>query len=182
MYKWNRDNKKVFRVYKNEQIRAWVIIIVDSKWWKIWTFSRDEAMNMAIEKWLDLVQVHYDPDKRIATAKMIDYWKYLYNKQKEEKEKKKNKKSKWLKEIKIWYNIWENDLKMKLEKVKELLDLWYNIKFSIRLRWREKIYRDIAEKKIIWVVESLQDYCRVQYKTPKKESNWYSIILFAKNK
>jgi translation initiation factor IF-3 len=45
---------------------------------------------MAEDAGMDLVQVAYDPKEQIATAKIVDYGKYMYDKQKEESEKKKS--------------------------------------------------------------------------------------------
>ena len=63
-------------------------------------------------KGLDLVQIHYDPVKQVCTALLTDYGKYMYRKQKM-REKKKTQKQKVLKELKINYSIWNNDLELK---------------------------------------------------------------------
>ncbi len=169
-------------VFVNEQIKAPTIVIVSQDWEKIGSFPRRRALELANEKWLDLVQMRYDQSTMTSTVKMMDYGKYKYEKQKADKEKKKTQKSKWLKELKMWYTIWENDLAIKIKKAEELLKEWHSVKFVIRLRWRERIYADTAKQKLMTVVEKLQDFGKSQYGTPKKEAQWYSIILFTKTK
>ena len=102
--KWEKS------VYTNSSIKAWTIVIIDEDKKNLWSFPRRAALEMAQERWLDLVQMHYDPVKQVCTALLTDYGKYMYKKQKEDREKKKNQKQKVLKELKINYSIWDNDL------------------------------------------------------------------------
>ena len=169
-------------VFVNEQIKAPTIIIVDWEWKKTWSYPRRRALDLADEKWLDLVQMHYDQTTMTSTVKLLDYGKYQYQKQKDEKEKKKTQKSKWMKELKLSYAIGENDLSLKIKKAWELLEEWYSVKMVIRLRWREKAYANTAKQKLMAVVEKLVEFWRSQYNTPKKEAHGYSIILFTKSR
>lgn len=167
-------------VYTNHSIKAPTIMIVDEEKNPIWSYPRRRALELAEEKWLDLVQMHYDPIKQVCTAILTDYWKYMYKKQKDIKEKKKSQKQRSLKELKVSYAIWENDLKMKVKKGREFLEWWDNVKFLLRLRWRERIYSDKAIVKLKSIVVELEDVSRTQFPHPKKEAQWYSIILFSK--
>ena len=174
------NKNRVFMVYLNENIKAPNIIIVDEKWVNIWTFPRKRALEMAEEQGKDLVQIKYDQDTMTSTVKIIDYGKHMYQKSKEEKEKKKTMKPTVLKEIKINYAIWENDLLMKINKAIEFLQDRYNVKFFIKLKWREKIYANKAVEKLVRIKNDLAIYGKAQFETPKQEAQWYSIILFSK--
>ena len=96
------------------------------------------------------------------------------------KREKETTKGKETKEIKISYAIGDNDLNLKMKKMEEFLKSGINVKISIRLKWRERMYADKALEKILFVKESLSSFWRSQYDVPKKEAQWYSIILFAK--
>jgi len=179
--KSNHWNKKDFnRVYINWAIKAFNILLLDEDGEQIWTFPRQEALEKAREQWLDLVQIGYNWKDKISICKIIDYWKYQYTLKKKEKDKKKFQKSKWLKEIKISYWIDDNDINMKIEKAKELLWKWYNIKFSVKLRWRENIFKEEARKRMIKLADWLSDYSRSW--GIREEWRWFSLILFAKLK
>lgn len=167
-------------VYINDQIKAPSIMIIDDEKNNLGTFPRRVALEMAAEKGLDLVQLTYDPDKMLSTVRLTDYGKYMYQKGKEEKERRKTQKGKDTKELKISYAIGDNDLQLKIKKAQEILQDGDNVKFSIRLRGRERMYADKAEQKLIAIQDSLIDYGKSQYATPKKEANGYSIILFSK--
>lgn len=174
-------NYRAPSVYTNEQIKAPNIIIIDEEWNNLWTFPRRIALEKAQEQWKDLVQIRYDQEKMVSTAKIIDYGKYMYTKQKEEKEKKKTQKPNELKEMKLNYAIWENDLLLKIKKSREMLKEWYNVKFFIKLKWREKAHANKAIEKLMRIRQDLMDVWKSQYETAKQEVQWYSIILFNKS-
>jgi len=175
----NREkNDKI--VFVNQAIKAPTIVVIDEDKNNLWSFPRRVALEMAEEKWLDLIQMHYDPIKQVCTAIITDYGKYMYKKQKDIKEKKKNQKQRVMKELKISYAIWENDLQLKIKKAKEFLLEWNNVRFVIKLKWREKIYEDKAVERLKSIVVALENEWRTQYPEPKKEVQGYSIVLFSK--
>ncbi len=177
---FSHQDRKIPMVFVNENIKAPNIIIIDEEWNNIWTYPRRRALEIAQEEWKDLVQMRYDQETMTSTVKLLDYGKYMYQKQKDEKEKKKNHKNVWLKELKLNYAIWDNDLQLKLKKAIEMLKDWYNVKIWIKLKWREKIYASKAIEKLLFVKESLLNYGRSQFDYPKQEAQWYSMILFSK--
>lgn len=83
--------------------------------------SRIQALELAKEQQVDLVQMSYDPQEQICTARLVDYGKYMYLKKKSDQEKKKRQKSKEQKELKFGYTIGENDLDLKTKKAAEFL-------------------------------------------------------------
>jgi translation initiation factor IF-3 len=112
----------------------------------------------------------YDRDKMLSTVKMVDYGKYMYNKGKEEKEKRKKQKVKEMKEIKIKYGIGDNDLRMKIDKSIEFLHDGHSVKFTIRLKGRERIYADKAKEKLVFVSNQLSSHGRLASPQPKEEA------------
>ncbi len=167
-------------VYLNEQIKAPTIIVLDESWANVWTFPRKRALEMAEEQGMDLVQIRYDQTTMTSTVKMVDYGKYMYQKGKDDKEKRKTMKPTVLKEIKLNYAIGENDLQLKIKKAIEFLKERYNVKFFIKLKWREKIYANKAIEKLVKIKGDLAEYGKSQFETPKQEAQGYSIILFSK--
>ena len=167
-------------MYVNDQIKAPSIMIIDDEKKNLGTFPRRVALEMAENAGLDLVQITYDPEKMLSTVRLTDYGKYMYQKGKEEKEKKRQQKGKDMKEIKLSYGIGDNDLALKVKKAEEFLKEGDNVKISVRLKGRERMYADKALEKIIMVKDRLSAFGRSQYDTPKKEAQGYSIILFSK--
>ena len=88
------DNPKAKVIDVNDQIKAPKIIIIDDEKKNMGTFSRQRALEIADEAWLDLVQIAYNAEEMVSTVRLTDYGKYMYQKWKEEKEKKKQQKGK----------------------------------------------------------------------------------------
>lgn len=168
-------NKKQFeRIFINDSIKANTIIVTDEDGTSLGTHRRDYALAMAEERWLDLVQMSYDFAKNTAVCKIIDWWKFQYDKKKETNAKKKTA-NKWLKEIDFKYNIWDWDLKLKIKKWWELLGEWYMLRVVIKLKGRENIYKDKAKEKMVSVVEALWEVGRTQW--IKEEPRWFSAVF-----
>ncbi len=177
---WNMQSKEGRMTYINEMIKAPKVLLIDEQGEKIGVLSRDEALRRASNEWLDLVQLAYNPVEMICTAKIVDYWKYMYEKQKDEKEKKKNQKSKWNKEIKMSYTIWDHDLALKVQKAEEFLDDGYTVRFAVRLRWRERIFAEKVVERLKGIEQTLAEKWKSQ--GVKEEPNGISLFLLPKGK
>lgn len=171
-----RSNQRARKTYKNEDIKAFTIQVVDEEWNNLWTMPRSKALEMAWEQGMDLVQIAYDPKKQVCTAKIVDFGKWQYDKKKAENEKKKKQKNKWQKEIKFGYKIWDHDLDMKLKKWIEFLWEWHVLRVAIVLRGREKIYKELAREKILRAEETLSTAGKSQW--VKIEQFWFTLLIF----
>ena len=83
--------------------------------------------------------------------------------------------------MKLNYGIWDNDLILKIKKATEMLLEWFNVKFMIKLKWREKIYGSRAIEKLMKIKVDLSKVSKAQTETAKQEAQWYSIVLFSKS-
>lgn len=166
-------------VFINDKIKAFNVIVLWVDGENLGVMPRARALAMAQELGMDLVQVAYNPQDKVSTAKITDFGRFQYDKKKKDKEKKKQQKqqSKWLKQVKISYSIWEHDLNMKLDKVKEAIDKWYSVKILTQLRWRENSYKSVVVDRLKKIIVDFQTMARAQSAYPKEEKNAYSIIL-----
>lgn len=108
-------------LYVNDKIKAFEIIVVTEEGESLGKMSRYDALALAKEQGLDLVQLSYNPIDKVCTAKITDMGKYLYEKKKIAKEKKKTA-NKGMKQMKFAYGIGDNDLQLKINKIKEMLN------------------------------------------------------------
>lgn len=145
-----KDNQ--FKQFINDMIKAPTIIILDENGASMGVFNRLDALRIAEERSLDLIQVTYNASTMTSTCRLMDYGKYQYLKKKGEADKRQNQ-SKGMKELEISYNIGDNDLEMKINKGKEILNDGYQLRFAIKLRGRENMFKDKALSKIQKVVE-----------------------------
>ena len=101
--------------------------------------SIDEAMSLAGEKKLDLVNI--SPNAKPPVCKILDYGKYRYELQKKEKEAKKKQKTTQVKEIRLSTFIEDHDIQVKAKTASKFLQDGDKVKVSLRFRGRERDYQ-----------------------------------------
>ncbi len=136
--------------------------------------SRQEALRVAAESGLDLVEV--SPNAEPPVCKVLDYGKYKYELQKKKAEAKKNQKVIEVKEIQMRPVIDENDFQVKLKAVVRFLSEGNKVKVAIRFRGREITHQELGMEVINRVKESVTDIAKVD-QTPKLEGRQILMIL-----
>lgn len=118
--------------------------------------SRD-AQLLAKEKGVDLVEIAANANPPVV--KIIDWGKYQYQKMKEEAKnrKKAREKQSELKQMKIGLKISDNDLNIKVRKMRGFLDDGDRVKVMIVFRGREMAHREIGKELLDRVVTLLGD-------------------------
>ena len=119
--------------------------------------SSREAQLLANEQGVDLVEIA--PTANPPVVKIIDWGKFQYQKMKEEAKnrKKAREKQSELKQMKIGLKISENDLNIKVRKIRGFLDDGDRVKILIIFRGREMIHREIGNDLLNKVVAILGD-------------------------
>ena len=132
----------------NEEIRDKELRVIDETGEMIGIMSRDEALRLAEEKKLDLVNI--SPNAKPPVCKILDYGKYRYEMQKREKEAKKKQKTMQVKEIRLSTFIEDHDIQVKAKTACKFLEDGDKVKVSLRFRGREKDYtargREVMDK------------------------------------
>lgn len=77
-------------VYINDKIKAFEVIVITEDGENLGKMKRFDALALAQEQGMDLVQMSYNPVDKVSTAKITDFGKYMYEKKKTTKEKKKS--------------------------------------------------------------------------------------------
>lgn len=113
-----------------------------------------DALKMAYNINMDIVEVAAVGDNGFPVCKILSYEKLMYR---ENKNQKSHNHKTETKEIRFNYNIGENDLKIKNKKVIEFLEKRNNVKYVLRLKGREKNMIDIAKQKMQECLNEFQD-------------------------
>jgi len=165
----------------NRQIRAREVRLIDQDGKQIGIVPIQEALKIAEERGLDLVEVA--PNANPPVCKLLDYGKFLYEMKKKEKEAKKKQKehSMEVKDINLSLRIDEHDLKVKLKHMREFLDDGDKVRVRIRFRGRENIHPELADKLVNRIVEDLSDCAQLEAQ-PKKEGNFLMFSLLPKRR
>lgn len=108
--------------------------------------SSREAQLLAKEQGVDLVEIAASANPPVV--KIIDWGKYQYQKMKEEAKnrKKAREKQSELKQMKIGLKISDNDLNIKVRKMREFLDDGDRVKIMVVFRGREMAHREIGSE------------------------------------
>ena len=132
------------------------------------------ALSIARENGLDLVQISDGKDYPIC--KILDFGKYLYQKQKKLKQNKKNQHIIHVKEIRLRLSTGEHDLITKLNKAKKFLEEGNKIKFSIMFRGREISRKETAVKMLDGVAESFSEISTIDKKASLEGRKMFLIL------
>jgi translation initiation factor IF-3 len=104
--------------------------------------TSSKALEMAKEQGVDLVEI--SPNSDPPVAKIIDWGKYQYQKMKEPGKNRSKSKANELKQMRLGLKIGENDLNIKIRKIKEFLNDGDRVKIMIVFRGREMAHKEIG--------------------------------------
>lgn len=152
------------RVRTNEQIWAREVRLIDEEGQQLGVMSRDEALDIAKERDLDLVEV--SPDSRPVVCRIINYDKYRYQMEKKEKQQRKSSKKTELKEVRLGVRTGEHDLDFKRRKALKFLKEGRKVKIELVMRGRERAHRDLAREVLAAFLEKLKDEAQIKIDQP----------------
>lgn len=161
----------------NDEIRAREVRLVGAEGEQIGIKSIRDAMQMAVELNLDLVNVA--PTAKPPVCRIMDYGKFRYEQQKKEKEARKNQKIVDLKEVWFRANIDENDYQTKYRNVVKFLNEGDKVKASVRFRGREIAHASLGQKILDRLSKEVAEICSVE-RAPKLEGRSMIMILAPK--
>lgn len=136
-------------------IHATEVRIIDEDKKQLGVLSTKEALFLAKEKGLDLVEVA--PQANPPVCRIMDYGKFLYELHKKAHEAKKHQKQIQVKEIKFRPKISIHDYNFKIRHVQRFLKEGNKVKITVMLRGREKAKPELAHQVLDRVLENVQD-------------------------
>ena len=104
-------------------------------------------------------------------VKLIDWGKYQYQKMKEQSRAKKKAKSSELKQIRLGLKIGENDLNIKIRKIKEFLSEGHRVKIMIVFRGREMTHKEVGTELMNRIIDLLSEDAIVDGKSAMSGRN-----------
>jgi translation initiation factor IF-3 len=116
--------------------------------------SRTEALALAQERSLDLIEIA--PGAKPPIAKLTNFDKFRYQKEKEFK-KQQQSQSKDLKQIQIGLKSARNDLLIRSKRIDEFLKEGYKVEIVMKLRGREKANKEWARGKLVEFLELITE-------------------------
>ncbi len=162
----------------NEQIRDAELRIIGPDGSQLGIMSAKKALALADEKGLDLVKIA--PQAKPPVCKIIDYSKFLFEKQKREKENRKKQKTVETKEIRLSLNIDVHDFDTKVKQALKFLNHGDKVKCSIRLRGREMGHPELGLANMKKFADACAEVAVIE-KPAKLEGRQILMFLAAKS-
>lgn len=134
-------------------------MLIDQDGNKLGEIPTKEALKLAQQSGLDLVLVA--PQAKPPVARMMDYGKYIYEKEKKEKLAKKKQKKQLVKEMKFRLRIDEHDFNTKLKKIREFLEDGHKVRVVIMFLGRDILFKEKGKEILDRVVEQTSDIAKV---------------------
>jgi translation initiation factor IF-3 len=170
-----RIDKRFIRT--NDRIRAREIRVIDDEGQQIGILTPYDALKMAREKNLDLVEI--SPTATPPVCRIMDYGKFLYQQEKKEREAKKHQKVIVVKEVKFRINVDDHDYETKKNHVLRFLDEGDKVKATIFFRGREMTRTNLGREILERLIKDIADKGIVEFR-PRQEGNTLHAILAPK--
>ena len=161
----------------NEAIRANELRVIGADGEQFGILSRNEALKIAEEAGLDLVEI--SPNAAPPVAKVVDWGKYQYQKMKEQQKNRKSSKVSELKQMRFGLKIGSGDLEIKLRKIRGFLEAGHKVRIQIFYRGREMAHKELGYVMIDKIVALLEDDAILEQK-PQMAGRNLSIVVRSK--
>ena len=158
----------------NEKIRATQVQVINSDGKNLGTLSTQEAINIAKQKGLDLIEI--SPNANPPVCKIIDIGKYKYDLQKKANKAKKKQKIVNLKEIKLRPVTEIHDYNFKIKNAQKFLSKGDKVKFTVLFKGREMQHTHLGHKLMQRIINDISALGKVEVQ-PKLEGRQIIMIV-----
>ena len=159
------EKRKDF-VRHNEQIRVPQVLLIENGR-NVGVIATSIAMAKARAAGLDLVEVA--AKAKPPVCQIMDYGKFMFDKQKKEKDKGHNNHKE--KEISFRYVIDDNDLKTKANAARRFLEKGDKVRVVVKFKHREKAHKDKGFEVIQKLVDLVADIAAIEKPAAFEGSN-----------
>jgi len=167
-------DEKGDRTNINDQIRAKQVRVIDEEGKQVGVISINEALRLAEDAGLDLVEVSPTADPPVC--RIMDYGKFRYEQSKKQAEAKKKQTVIEIKEIKLRPKTEKHDLDFKIKNIRKFLEQKNKVKITLRFRGREIVYADSQGREVLGkIAETLEDVATI-VQPPKMEGR--QMVMF----
>ena len=158
----------------NERIRALHVQVIGSDGKNLGTLSTQEAISLAREEDLDLIEI--SPNANPPVCKIIDIGKYKYDQQKKAHKAKKKQKVMNLKEIKLRPVTEIHDYNFKIKNAQKFLTKGDKVKFTVQFRGREMQHTNLGYELMQRITNDIASLGKIEVR-PKFEGRQIIMII-----
>lgn len=161
----------------DEFIKSPKVRVIDQDGENLGVLYTREAMAMAQEAGLNLVEVSPGADPPVC--KILDVGKFKYEAQKKAAAARKNQKTQEIKEIKMRPNIDEHDYQTKMKAIHRFLEEGDKVKLTLRFRGRELSHGELGLKLLERVRDETAELAKVE-QLPRLEGRQMLMVIAPK--
>jgi translation initiation factor IF-3 len=158
----------------NERIRVSEVRLVDEDGSQIGVIPTDEALRLATERDLDLVEVA--PQSRPPVARLLDYSKYKYEQEQKAKAARKHQQQVNVREIKLRPKIADHDYETKKGHVERFLRHGDKVKVTIMFRGREQAHPERGRMLLERLYEDISDLAVIEQQPEQEGRNMHMLV------
>ncbi|MBW3592188.1 MAG: translation initiation factor IF-3 [Actinobacteria bacterium] len=162
----------------NEQIRVPRVRLVDSDGSQVGIKTRDEALEYAHSKDLDLVEVAPNADPPVC--RIMDYGKYRYEQEQKAKTARKHQSQINVKEIKLRPKIGVHDYETKKGHVVRFLNQKAKVKVTIMFRGREQTHPERGRDLLMRLADDVKELGQIE--SPPLQDGRNMVMVLAPTK
>lgn len=148
--------------------------VIDDEGKQLGILSTPDAMRMARERGVDLVEVA--PNAVPPVCRLLDYGKYKYEQTKREREARKHQKGSELKEVRLTPKTDEHDLLFKARTVQRFLVDGDKVKVTVRFKGREMAHPQLGRQVLEFIAQNVKGSGAVE-RMPLMEGRAMHMII-----
>jgi translation initiation factor IF-3 len=171
-----KAQEKNYRI--NHQIKIPQVRLIDEKGTAVGIVSTSEALSMAQDRGLDLIEV--SPLANPPVAKIVDYSKMKYLEEKEKRKEKAKQKKVETKGIRLSFRISEHDTAVRVKQAIKFLNQGDKVKLEMLLRGRERQHAELARKNMEAFIEAVSQEVVHTVEQPLTMQGGRFSVVFAK--
>jgi translation initiation factor IF-3 len=176
MGRFSRDQAPVHRTRLNHLIRITPVRVIGPDDEQIGVIETPEAIRMAQEKGLDLVEI--SPDARPPVCKIMDYGKFKYEQSQKARKSRAASKATEMKEIRLGRSVKidPHDVQVRIDQARRFLMHGHKVMVTQRFKGREIAHRDLGLANLKEVATALADVAKLE-QMPRWFGKQASIML-----
>jgi translation initiation factor IF-3 len=155
-------------------IRVREVRVVDEEGQQLGVLPTYEALRLAHERNLDLVEVA--PNAVPPVCRLLDFGKFQYERQKKDREARKAQKIIEIKELRLKPRTGVHDIDTKVRQALSFLDEGSKVKVSVRFRGREITHPEIARDQLSRFAEKVGDAAVVETQPAMEGPNLFMLL------
>lgn len=158
----------------NERIRIREVRLIDDEGQQIGIIQTRDALEMAREKGLDLVEVA--PNASPPVCRLMDYGKVRYEQSRKERDSRRNQHVTKLKEVRVEPKIGKADLETKGRQAARFLDGGDKVKLTVLFRGRSITHPELGRDLLDQLSVLLEDHGTIE-QTPRMEGRTMTMYM-----